>query len=32
MMGDPSYKSTFDCFIRTLKNDVLLSSLSFSLL
>ncbi|XP_078178592.1 mitochondrial uncoupling protein 1-like [Carex rostrata] len=21
MMGDPSYKSTLDCFIRTLKND-----------
>ena len=22
MMGDPSYKSTLDCFIKTLKNDV----------
>lgn len=27
MMGDPTYKSTIDCFVKTLKNDV--SSLSF---
>lgn len=27
MMGDPSYTSTMDCFVKTLKNDV--SSIDF---
>lgn len=25
MMGDAAYKSTFDCFVKTLKNDVFLT-------
>lgn len=29
MMGDSAYKSTIDCFIKTLKNEVCLLSLKF---